>query len=157
MIDNHVFSAGLTLLCTHYNRELQPEVLRIWKEYLDAVLTTEQFQQAIKLTLLESRFFPTAKDLVEAVTGGSDTLALSDWELCVKAAARADREMLSALSVQGQNALHLVGGLHKLGMATEDQLVWIKKEFVGLWKSTKADVKALPQSRNPAVPQLDAV
>jgi hypothetical protein len=67
--------------------------------------------------------------------------------MCVKAAARNDREMLSGLSPQGQSALYLVGGLHKLGMASEEQLVWIKKEFIGVWKTTRVDVKSLPASK----------
>ena len=63
------------------------------------------------------------------------------------AAARNDREMLTGLSSQGQSALHLVGGLYKLGMASEEQLTWIKKEFVGVWKSTPTETKCLPQAR----------
>lgn len=148
MIDDSIFSKGLTLLCVHYNRELQPEVVRIWKEYLDAKLSTEQFQQAVKTVLLENRFFPTAKELVEAIGGNSDTNSLKEWELCVKAAARSDRTLLQELSSQGHSALYLIGGLHKLGMATEDQLTWIKKEFVSVWKTTNTDIKALPQPRN---------
>ncbi len=157
MINQQVFLAGITLLSNHYNRKLMPEVVGIWKEYLDAALTTEQFQQAIKMTLLESRFFPTAKELVEAIIGCSDTNSLKDWELCLKAAARSDRTLLQDLSPQGQSALHLVGGLYKLGMATEEQLVWIKKEFVGIWKSTPSDVKALPQATSSGNASLETL
>ncbi len=39
-----------------------------------------------------------------------------------------------------------MGGLYKLGMASEEQLTWIKKEFVLVWKSTPANRKSLPQS-----------
>lgn len=145
MIDAQVFLAGITLLSNHYDRKLLPEVVRIWKEYLDAKLTTDQFQQAVKTVLLENRFFPTAKELVEAISGNSDTNSLKEWELCVKAAARSDRTLLTELSHQGHSALYLIGGLHKLGMATEDQLTWIKKEFVSVWKTTNTDIKALPQ------------
>jgi hypothetical protein len=42
-------------------------------------------------------------------------------------------------------------------MATEEQLTWIKKGFVGVWKSTKADVKSLPASNNCEPIQVDAV
>lgn len=70
------------------------------------------------------------EEFVSAVIGDAQTLALHEWDLYVKTAARNDREMVSRLSPQGQSALHLVGGLYKLGMATEEQLVWIKKEFV---------------------------
>ena len=65
----------------------------------------------------------------------------------MKAAGRGDRAMLTELSAQGQSALHLVGGLYKLGMATEEQLSWIKKEFVAVWKITPSDTNALPTAR----------
>ena len=65
--------------------------------------------------------------------------------------------MITGLSPQGRSALHLVGGLYKLGMASEEQLTWIKKEFVGVWKSSSADTKSLPASRTSAPIQLDAV
>jgi hypothetical protein len=42
-------------------------------------------------------------------------------------------------------------------MATEEQLTWIKKEFVSVWKTTKADVKSLPASNNCEPIQMDAV
>ena len=47
MIDQQTFLTGITLMSNHYDRKLAPEILGIWKEYLDTALTTEQFQQAI--------------------------------------------------------------------------------------------------------------
>lgn len=157
MINQQVFLAGITLLSNHYDRKLMPEVVGIWKKYLDAKLTTEQFQEAIKITLLESRFFPTAKELVEVVLGNADTNSLKDWDLCVQAAARSDRTLLDDLSSQGRSALYLIGGLHKIGMATEEQLTWIKKEFVGIWKSTPSDVKVLPQATSSGNASLETL
>lgn len=119
----------------------------LWKEYLDRCLTTAQSEAAVKRTLLESRFFPTEKELVEAVKGDADTHILHEWDLCVKSAARGDRAVLAELYCQGRAALHLVGGLYKLGIATEEQLTWIKKEFIAVWKSTLANTNALPTAR----------
>ncbi len=147
MIDNLVFVKGVQLLCSHFDRFLLPEVTALWKEYLDQRLSTGQFETAVKLMLLESRFFPTAKELVEAVKGDAETNALQEWDFCVKAAARSDRSAIAKLSASGQSALHLVGGLYKLGMATEEQLSWIKKEFVAVWKTTPSDTNALPTAR----------
>jgi hypothetical protein len=65
--------------------------------------------------------------------------------------------MIADLSPQGQSALHLVGGLYKLGMASEEQLAWIKKEFVGVWKSSSADTKTLPASSTTDPIHLGAV
>ena len=101
-----------------------------------------------RLFSIAFRFFPTVEEFVRAVKGDAQSLALQEWEVCVLAASRNDREMLTGLSSQGQSALHLVGGLYKLGMASEEQLVWIKKEFVGVWKTTRAEVKSLPASND---------
>ena len=65
--------------------------------------------------------------------------------------------MLTELSAQGQSALHLVGGLYKLGMATEEQLSWIKKEFITVWKTTRADALSLPPSLTTDWEQLNVV
>ena len=65
--------------------------------------------------------------------------------------------MITGLSPQGRSALHLVGGLYKLGMASEEQLVWIKKEFVLVWKLSKTDVKSLPASFTSEPIQIEAV
>lgn len=154
-IDPKVFSQLVDELQTYYKREFTPFVQRVWYKHLSAQMTTEEFVNAIEQAIVSKQFMPTPDELVESVRGDSEVLALTDWELCLKAAARADRVMIQSLSPQGQSALHLIGGLNALGMATEDRLPWIKKEFVGVWKATKADTRALPQSRSPEaeVPQ----
>ena len=77
------------------------------------------------------------------------------------AASRANWEMIADLSLQGQSALHLVSRLYKLGMASEEQLTWIKKEFVLVWKQpntgVKTGVKSLPASLTSEPIQIEAV
>ena len=51
---------------------------------------------------------------------------------------------IAPLFPQEQSALHLLSRLYKLGMATEEDLRWLKKEFVSVWKATPAIVKSLP-------------
>ncbi len=137
MIEQQVFLAGITLMSNHYDRKLAPSVLGIWKEYLDAALTTEQFQQAIKTVILESRFFPTAKELVEAIKGDPEVQAFEEWELCVKASARGEIGVIDSLTPQGKFALRAVGGVSELGRINQDSLRWAKKEFIIAWKGCK--------------------
>ncbi len=63
------------------------------------------------------------------------------------------RQAIAPLSPQGRSALHLVGGLCKLGVPAQDDLRWLKKEFVSVWKSTPVNVKSLPQSNTPEYEQ----
>ncbi len=155
MIDQQVFLTGITLMSNHYDRKLAPEVLGIWKEYLDKALTTEQFQQAVKMTILSSRFFPTAKELVEVIKGDAETQALKEWELCVKAAALAEHSVTLGLTPQGKFALRAVGGVSELGRTNESELRWTKKEFISAWKGWKPPlVRALaPAADKSALPQ----
>lgn len=157
MIDQQVFLQEIGILMDWYSRDFEPETLKRLHQRLSAHLTTEQFVQAAMTVFDKSRFFPTVEEFVSAVKGDAETNALHEWELCVKAAARGDKTILAELSPQGQSALHLVGGLYKLGMATQEQLTWIKKEFVSVWKSTRADVKTLPEARTSDYEQMDTV
>jgi hypothetical protein len=156
-IDSRIFVELLGELEAYYKRELTPFAKRVWYKHLSEKLTNDEFYAAVESAIVSRQFMPSPQELVEVIKGDDQTNALHEWEMCVLAAARNDREIVSRLSAQGQSALHLVGGLHKLGMATEEQLVWIKKEFIGVWKTTRAEVKSLPASNNSEPIQMDAV
>ena len=157
MIDPQVFEQEIAILMDWYNRDFEPATLKRLHQRLSQQLSTEQFVRAAQTVFDSSRFFPTVEEFVSAVKGDAQSLALQEWEVCVLAASRASREMIAGLSPQGQSALHLVGGLYKLGMASEEQLTWIKKEFVGVWKSSSADTLSLPASRASEPIQLNRV
>lgn len=89
--------------------------------------------------------------------GNSPRILSFSWHAYLKGSARSNKSAISELSAQGQSALHLVGGLYKLGMATEEELRWIKKEFVAVWKSSKADVQSLLPFHTVDDGQLNAV
>lgn len=144
-VDHKSFSGGLTLLCNHFDRQLQPEVVRIWKEYFDKKLTTSQFEAAVTTLLLESRFFPTAKELVEAAKGSDDVIAQGEWEKCLAAAARGESANALGLSPQGQFALRSIGGVYQLGLTEESKHDWKRKEFVSAWKSYTPSVSQAQQ------------
>jgi hypothetical protein len=157
MIDFSVFAEEIAILMDWFNRDFEEVTLKRLHQRLSEHLSTAQFKEAALTVFDKSRFFPTVEDFVTAVKGSSDIQALAEWELCLKAAARADRAMISKLTPQGQSALHLIGGLHRLGLVEESRMEWVKKEFVAAWKATPAERKALPQSRNPDLLPLDAV
>ena len=139
----------------------EPATLKRLHQRLSQHLSTEQFVPAAQTVFDSSRFFPSVEEFVSTVKGDAQSLALQDWEVCVLAASRANREMIAGLSPQGRSALHLVGGLYKLGMASEEQLTWIKKEFVLVWKQpntgVKTGVKSLPASLTSEPIQIEAV
>lgn len=144
MIDPQVFEQEIAILMDWYNRDFETATLKRLHQRLSQHLSTEQFVRAAQAVFDTNRFFPTIEEFVSAIKGDAETLALHEWDLCVNAAARNDREAIAKMSPQGQSALHLVGGLYKLGMATEEDLRWLKKEFVSVWKTTPAIMKSLP-------------
>ncbi|MDV2996828.1 MAG: hypothetical protein N4J56_006533 [Chroococcidiopsis sp. SAG 2025] len=150
MIDSSVWIRGLTLLCQHYQRQMLDEVALMWKQYLDERLTTVEFQQAVRVTILESRFFPTAKELVKAVKGDPELLAAAEWSLCHKQASRGDRDSVMGLSPKGQTALYLIGGLPKIAASTAEETMWQRKEFIRFWLGASDEftqAPGLPQAK----------
>lgn len=156
-IDKTVFMELMGELETYYKKEFTSFALGVWYKHLNNRLTTEQFQCAVESAMISKTFIPTPEELIEEALGNTEVLATEDWDLCLRAAARGDKSMLDAMSAQGHAALRLVGGLNELGRSTEDRHTWIKKEFIAIWKSTKADVLSLPASRDTGLERLDAV
>jgi hypothetical protein len=150
MIDQQTWIRGLTLLCQHYQRQMLDEVALMWKQYLDEHLTTQEFEQAVRVTILESRFFPTAKDLVASIKGDPELLAAAEWSLCYKEACQGHRDTLVGLSPKGQTALYLVGGLRKIATSTAEETTWQRKEFIRFWLSAADEftqAPGLPQAK----------
>ena len=127
MIDLSVFEQEIAILMDWFNRDFEKATLKRLHQRLSQQLTTAEFLQAAIAVFDKSRFFPTVEEFVSAVKGDPETQAMQEWELCIKAAARNNRDLIARLSPQGQSALPLVGGLYKLGMATEEDLRWLKK------------------------------
>lgn len=156
-IDKQVFSQMIGELQAYYKREFTPFAQRAWYKHLSDRLTTDQFIQAIESAIISKQFMPTPEEIVEMICGTPENQAYQEWDLCLKAASRNDKTMLNTLSPQGQSALHLIGGLYKLGQMQEDKLEWVKKEFVAIWKGTPVNTKSLPQAREIDASPLDAV
>ena len=143
MIDQQVFLEEIGILMDWFNRDFEEATLQRLHQRLSQQLTTAEFLMAASAVFDTCRFFPTVEEFVSAVKGDPETQAMHEWELLSKAATRNDKSMIAQLSAQGQSALQLVGGLYKLGLATEEELRWLKKKFVALWKSTPAHVRSL--------------
>lgn len=156
-IDKTVFMNLMGELETYYKKEFTPFALGVWYKHLSNKLTTEQFRSAVESVIVSRTFIPTPQELIEEALGDVEVLATEDWDLCLRAAARGDKSMLDLMSAQGHAALRLIGGLSELGRSTEERHPWIKKEFVAIWKSTKADTLSLPASRDTGLERIEAV
>lgn len=146
MIDRMELSKGLILLGKHFGRELLPEVIEIWSEYLTENLDTESFKEAVRHAIIANSFMPTPSQLVEFVNGNKESQAIKEWQLVLMAAS--GRELhLEALSPRGLVALRAIGGITAVSMADQRRREWLEKDFVKLHtQCTERDERLLPQA-----------
>lgn len=148
VINQDLFAFWMEELSGFYGKNLSQVAFGIYYRKLSEQMNDQQFQFAVEEAIVNHKFMPTVQELVELGVGNSDVLAANEWELCVKAAARADKTMLSGLTPQGQAALKLVGGINKIGQTEEEGLRWIQKSFMSIWKASKSDPRSLPEAKD---------
>jgi hypothetical protein len=151
MITQAKFDKGIALLQTHFNRELSPNAIAIWSEYLNEHLDDEQFTLALKQAIIELDFFPNAKRLVEFATASNEVHAIADWRVIIAAAITSNeqwqQEILKPLKERAHIALAAIGGLSSVALAEEWQLSKLEKQFTCLYCQSPTGMKFLPPAR----------
>lgn len=151
-VDKELFGEYLTALAEYYNRKLLPPIVKAWYKAVGSQLTTEQFIEAFEATIFAEKYMPTPKSFLEAVASKLEPLAHKEWETCLAAACRGDREAVSGLSEAGKIALRDVGGIHGLGQTLEVDQPRMQKKFIDVWKSVPVDQRsALPAGEDTVV------
>jgi hypothetical protein len=135
MIDQKVFIQLMVELENYYNKSFTNYVKNVWRTYLNPKLTTEEFEEAVKIAFVSCQFCPTPQELVEFIKGNEESIAFEEWDKCLKAAARGLREGELDISAEGKHALRFVGGLARLGQNSDDSNKWLFKEFKASRKS----------------------
>jgi hypothetical protein len=144
MIDQKVLTTKLLLIAKHFQKDLLPEVMSVWAEYLNAELTTDEFEQAVKEVILHSRFFPTAGEFVEKIKGNKEAQAIREWQSVVTAAAGRE-EAIAYLSTRGKVALQAVGGLRVIALSEERPREKLEKNFIAVYcQCSDNDARSLP-------------
>lgn len=156
MITDQIFEQGMNLLMSHFEKQLNPLVLALWKDELDEFLSSEEFTKAVKQLILyfEQRFkghFPTVKHILDIVNGSKEAKALQEWQSVLLAASRQDESQLAYISQRGRVALQAIGGLRVVGLAEEYRRSQLEKSFVTVYcQCSDRDAHALPPSVQPA-------
>jgi hypothetical protein len=148
MLTLEMFDYGIDLLQQNYDRQLTEPIKQIWLSYLDENLTDEEFVEAVKHSILHSRFMPTAGDLVDHIHGGKETKGLQEWASILDAAGRDDaQERLVYLSDRASIALKAIGGVRVVGLADGFERPRLEKKFISIYcQCSSEDRKALAQS-----------
>lgn len=140
MISPEVFTEHFDILCEMCNRDPKSFSTATRTKYYERlnlkIASDEEFIAAFDVVFDSLKFFPCPNDFAEALQGSNNLQAVEEWESVVLMASRGERD-LSKFCSPTQRAIHLIGGMRRIEMATEDQLPWLKKEFVEHWKDTE--------------------
>jgi hypothetical protein len=152
MIDKNAFSAGMGLLAANFNKTVDPALSRIWYGTLSQRLTTEQFEQAVQLSIANDDFWPTAAALVAKVAPPSlesrGLAALEHVNRVVNSVGGFrylphDR-FVSEFDAPTRAAISACGGLREMANVSEERYAALTRKFATAYaKSLEAPV-ALP-------------
>lgn len=139
-VDRRVFTAEFTLLLERFGREPHQLLIARYFEYLDARLTTEEFQAAARKLFEEARFWPAPVEFLHAAKGDPKQLAGEAWQALIKAlkAGRPHDAPPEAIAI-----LKRSGATYRdLEEASEHRLAQLERAF-------KAEHEATPPTAQP--------
>ena len=148
--DEEKFLHLIKELMDNFNQQLSRRKLRVWHQRLSQALTIEELEEAVNCALFECKFMPTGRELIELVKGKSSAIAHDEWEDVKLVASRGIKKVEnSTLSQTAKHTVLAIGGLTKVGMMTEKEEPWLKKEFINLYESyLKIPYQLLGEARN---------
>ena len=112
MIDTEEFKTAWRALCRRWGREVDAGEAMEVLGYLSEILTTEEFLASARHLWATREFFPRPADFVTAA-------ARLEWSRAVRAKGKENgvypwRAMWDAMTVRGQEAVRILGGLDGL-------------------------------------------
>lgn len=146
-------------LMDNFNQQLSRRKLKVWHKRLSQELTIEELEEAVNRALFECRFMPTGRELVELVKGSTSAIAHDKWEEAKHTASRGiEKVENSNLSPAAKHAILGIGGLKKIGLMTEKEEPWVKKEFINLYESySKIPHQLLTEARNEPMSKIPSL
>lgn len=127
-VDRDVFLREFELLEERFNRKHSDPVVARYHAYLDAHLTTEQFEGAAIAVFNEERYFPAPHTFVERALGSLDDAAAREWGALYQAHLRGER---AEVSDAARRAWSDVGGAAALNADGADRaLAFLRRDFV---------------------------
>lgn len=153
MISRKFFLECVATLEAYFEKKIQPEAaLGVWFKYFNERLDDDDLKAAVEQVIVNCRFMPTPKEVVEFVQLDNELNAKQEWEFKVVPAAKMSSEdgrthYTNQLSKRGRIALSMVGGLDKIAQSEEKFLGVIEKDFKKIYCQTSASEKTLPPAK----------
>ena len=108
MIDKTAFAAEMTILQDRFNRrDMTPETVARYLDFLNPLMTTEEFCVAAREVFNRDTFWPSPQRFLEVMRGEPRVIAQASWERLLGGARQGK---LPDLSDVERDALKVVGG-----------------------------------------------
>lgn len=134
------FAKGMAFLSGVYSKSLTPEQLAIWYTFFETD-TLEEFQRAVRIVSVRSKFMPSIAELKEAIAEDAVGMIPADqaWDKVLYAIRKfgwcqADDAMKSLPPVAQLTVNHL-GGFKRI--CESEDLEWTRKDFMKIYDTNK--------------------
>lgn len=136
------FLEGMTFLGIAYNKEFTIEEIEVWYQMLGQY-TKEEFSSAIKELIKTNKLLPSIAHITKTIAKQQITNlpeAEEEWQNVLKAVGTfgsyRQKEALESLKPYTAKIVGYVG-FNRICMATPEEQVWNKKEFIAEYNSLK--------------------
>lgn len=134
------FAKGVAFLSAVYSKSLTPDQVAIWYTFFEGN-SLEEFQKAIRIVSVRSRFFPSIAELKEVMAEDAVGMLTADqaWDGVLyavrKYGAWQTEEAMKSLPAAVQMTVNHLGGFQRICMS--EDLEWTRKDFMKAYEVNK--------------------
>jgi hypothetical protein len=161
MIDKDAFIAGIAVLAGAFGREVDAPVQRAYYAVLSREMTTEEFEQAVTLTLSSETFWPSPAVLLGKVKADETSRGLLALEHVNRITdAHGGFRYLPYAVYQAEfdaptkAAISACGGLSAIATTNENALNALRKKFAAAYATAQKPPQLSAPPTDPRVRQL---
>ena len=149
------FTKAMTFLGISYSKEFTQKQIKVWYEFFKDT-SSETFKQAIKRLIATNKFLPSIAEINEEIALIDNPHlglnALKEWEEVLRLIRQygyyKQNEALAEMNLLTRNAVEQLGW-SKLCMS--EDIVWLKKEFVEIFKNKQQGIENLEMLSEPVM------
>lgn len=144
------FGDWWALLQDRFGQEKSKTVAAFYYRTLEGQLSVSELDEAMAKVAYANTYFPTPKEIVEAVDVGLDleAEATEQWDRC-QSVMQGRISALEDMTPAGQKTVRLLGGPDRLRQTKLDEVKWVRKEFLRLYEHAteihERETEALPE------------
>lgn len=124
------FSGVWSLLEQRFDTEKETRVVRFYYDELTARLTDDEIREAVRRAAYANTYFPSPKELVDAVKPSSTERALTEWGRVKAWVEEKDGEAIRKLNDEARRIADSMGVLDLGGFASAKDMAFIRRRFM---------------------------